>query len=148
MGKNLSSFQIHTARTQVKITDRNGSSVVSILNAKKGIQRKYRRRAVCADCTITDISSNGSDIPDLRSAHLIYSFSQNRNVFLNHRVIGNMGKSSSCAYINISVFFFCDTVQFFNVTDTHKRGSCHFPFPDLNQYIASAGDHSGIRMFL
>ena len=109
MGQDLSPFQIHTARSQIKLFYRNGSFSVSIFNTKKGVQRKYCRRTVCTDCTIADVSSNRTDITDLRTSNLIYCFSKDRNTFLYDRIICNMRKRGACTDINISVFFFTKT---------------------------------------
>ena len=142
----FSRLNVNFAGAQIKIMYGNSSSACPVCGSDHGVQRKQCRRAVSADCTVTDISSDGSDIPDLRSAHLIHRFSKHRDIFLYYRIGSDVGKCCSRADVDIAGIHFYDPLKFFDVTDAYQRRPCQFSFPDLDQNVAAPGDDPGFRM--
>ena len=146
MRHQLPRLNVNFAGPQIKIMYGNSSSAGSVRGSDHGVQRKQRRRAVGAYRPVADIPADGTDIPDLRSAHLIHRFSKHRDIFLYHRIGSDVGKCSAGADIDISGVHFYDPLKFFDVTDTYQRRSCQFSFPDLDQDVAAPGDDPGFRM--
>ena len=138
MGEYISPFQLYLSWSQIEFSYRNNPFFIFIHNAKSGIVGKHCRYTVCADSSIADISTYGTNITYLRSAYLIYGLSQYRNSLLYNRISGNMRKGCSCTDPDITIFFYSDAFQFLDIPDTYQRGTGHFAFSYFDQYITAS----------